>query len=736
MKDSMAPFNPDPYEDRIRCLDEERRRALTALELAGSMGTFASALNHLESPDPILYETIRKVRALIRFKTAAIYLVNEQDADFYLAACSPSDGRQYIENEVDALIATFMFSWSLGRSKPLIVPDSAQRETLLIHSLTTPSRVRGMFVGVLDESKTSILDSYLSLLTVILTGAAQALESYELYGRIAEMNRRLERQVEDRSRELSETSSRLARERIRSEAADRALEEKSDTIRAFFETSQDGMVIIDRRGVVLEINNRAASMFDHEMKEVLGQPLRDLLSDDFFEERKDRYLGIMRRGEPVRTEESLMGRRFELSLSPLKDGRGEVVRVACLIRDVTEDRELSDALTTARDEARAASKAKTEFLANMSHELRTPINGIMGMTQLLLAAELQEDQQECCRDIMFSAGRVLRIVNDLLDLSSLENGRMALNEVSFSTRRVFDFICKTFAEEARRKGLEFHCEFAPDLAEDLVGDPDRLRQLLINIVHNAVTFTRTGRVDVWVGEAPELLDAPCPESCAAFAFTVSDTGPGIPEQHRQTIFDSFTLAEEFITKRSGGSGLGLAISRQLAERMNGVITVESEEGRGSVFKVAVPLPRSTPEVGAKLASVHAPCTPQCGRVLTVEKGASNNGSPARLLRGSGLAVEKATDCSDALKRIGDGGCELVVLSVPLIGGGGLELTRTIRGGAINGVDRNLPVLMLAEDVSEDEMRRCLNAGVNAVISGPLDAEAFVRTVQGMIPPRR
>ncbi|MFW5734391.1 MAG: histidine kinase dimerization/phospho-acceptor domain-containing protein [Oceanidesulfovibrio sp.] len=729
----MAPFNPEPYEERIKRLEAERRRALNALELSGSMGSFASSLNKLDSPVPILQEAAKKVQSLIRFKWMALYMVSEADADFELAVCSPESMRNRAEEEVDALIQNHTFSWALGRSKPIILQAQTSDASLLIHSLSTISRVRGMFLGVLDQPKETILDPFLSLLTIIFSGAAHALESYELYGCISEMNRQLEKQVEERRRELHETNTMLAEEKSRSEAVDRALEEKNDTIRAFFEASQDGMTIIDSQGVVVDINKKAASMLDLEPEDILGKPLSELLPFDFYAPRQQRFREIMRRGEPIVLEDVYDDRRYELSISPLKSASGDVDRLACLSRDITEDRAMHNALATARDEARAASRAKTDFLANMSHELRTPLNGVMGMTQLLLATKLDEDQREHCRNIMYSSGRVLRIVNDLLDLSSLENGRLALNPRSFSTRRLFASICEAFATQARCKGLEFSCEFDPELPASLIGDADRLRQLFINIVHNAVTFTGSGRVAVRIGHDPGLLSEPCREGYVPFAFSVQDTGPGIAAHHHDTIFESFTLAEDFVTKRSGGSGMGLAICKQLVQQMSGVIMVHSELGMGSEFKVCVPLPTSQAVLAATaLNSGQEASGLSPARVLVVESVALQGNSPVRILHDGGVTVSQASGSAEALQMLREARVDLVVLDMQFLPRSGLDIVQAIRSGRLPGVNPKLPVLALSALSGDGDRDRCLAAGINAVIVKPYDPEAMLRTVQGML----
>ncbi|MEZ4435606.1 MAG: ATP-binding protein [bacterium] len=376
------------------------------------------------------------------------------------------------------------------------------------------------------------------------------------------------------------------------------------------------------------------------------------------------------------------------------------------------------ALDRLRELAQTASLSKDRFLANMSHEIRTPMNGVMGSLDLLREGELDPEQRKAAEVAHRSAQALLYVLGDIVDIARVESGALTLDVRPFDVAAVVEEVADLFRVEADEKDLTLTVEVEPTLPARFVGDGHRLRQVLVNLIGNAVKFTPEGRVHVRLTRGDD----------GGIRVTVRDTGIGIAPADRDRIFEPFVQADASTTRRFGGTGLGLAISRQIAQRLGGTLTVQSAPGEGSTFTLALPLaPTGTDRPLAATPAGGTPRSFQGCRVLLVEDNPINRLVVEEMLRRLGCRITVAEDGEDALRHVAER-FDIVLMDCQMPRMDGYEATRALRGRGVDG-----PIVALTAHAMEGDRERCIAAGMDDYVTKPLSRDGLVAVMDRWIP---
>ncbi|WP_027722939.1 hybrid sensor histidine kinase/response regulator [Maridesulfovibrio zosterae] len=386
-------------------------------------------------------------------------------------------------------------------------------------------------------------------------------------------------------------------------------------------------------------------------------------------------------------------------------------------------------------DAEAANEAKSSFLATISHELRTPMNGILGLSEILLGTELNTEQLEYVELIKGSANSLLRVLNDLLDYSKIERRILELREGRFNVRQIIGMVMSTHNTLAIKKGLHLECCVHPDISSELQGDSGRLTQVLNNLVSNAIKYTDEGGIIVEV-MLDDFESDPYPEGCTRLLFIVSDTGLGISRDKADCIFESFTQLEDYMTRKHGGIGLGLTISYSLVNMLKGSMWLETIPANGSSFMFTAVFKQVQRENADDNGLLVHECRvfKNMKRVILADDNIITRRVVSAFLENANCELEMVENGRDAIDAIQERPCDLVIMDVQMPVMDGLEATRLIRSGHIENIDPSTPILALTAHAMKGDRERCLEVGMNGYLSKPFSSsslmEAMVAVMKG------
>ncbi len=508
-----------------------------------------------------------------------------------------------------------------------------------------------------------------------------------------------------------------------------------DRFRLAVEAAPNAMIMVDSSGKIVMANKQTEKLFGYDRDQLLGNQIESLVPERFRAQHPGMRAGFLTNPKvrSMGAGRDLYGRKsngeevpIEIGLTPVESGT-EIFVLASII-DITE-RKKNEQLISSREAAFEASRIKSQFLANMSHEIRTPLNGIIGLTNMLFATDTTGTQQDLLEGVRVSADALLELINDILDLSKIEADKMELEIVNFSLEQVVADAVSIISTAAKQKKITIRTDINRQLPLWFKGDVAKLKQILINLLGNSIKFTPEGEITLHV----KHLSAD--ESPYTLQFEVIDNGIGIAPDVRGRLFEVFTQGDSSTSRKYGGTGLGLSISKKLVEKMDGVIDVDSELGKGSRFwfKLSLPVGEETKSEPTRITSKPTPALKlEHFRILVVEDNMINQKVALGTLKNLGLHGQAVGNGAEAIEMLKKFTFDLVLMDCHMPEMDGYEATQKIRSSGVHSL-KSLPIVAMTANVMQGDRERCLEVGMNDYLSKPIAQDELRRVLFKWLP---